>query len=76
MLAIKWAREQSVPFLGICLGFQIAVVEWARNVCGLKGIVYIKLLWIWPSPNSRCLLRCPLYRTGRKDRSSRCHLHA
>jgi CTP synthase len=36
MLAIKWAREQKVPFLGICLGFQVAVIEWARNVCGLK----------------------------------------
>ena len=37
MLAIKWAREQQVPFLGICLGFQLAVVEWARHVCGFKG---------------------------------------
>ncbi|WVR05540.1 CTP synthase [Kwoniella sp. DSM 27419] len=34
--AVKWAREQKVPFLGICLGFQVAVIEWARNVCGLK----------------------------------------
>ncbi|KII91333.1 hypothetical protein PLICRDRAFT_156355 [Plicaturopsis crispa FD-325 SS-3] len=32
MLAIKWAREQKVPFLGICLGFQLAVIEWARNI--------------------------------------------
>ncbi|KDR76421.1 hypothetical protein GALMADRAFT_246761 [Galerina marginata CBS 339.88] len=32
MMAIKWAREAKVPFLGICLGFQLAVVEWARNV--------------------------------------------
>jgi len=37
MLAIKWAREQRIPFLGICLGFQLAVIEWARNVCGLAG---------------------------------------
>jgi CTP synthase len=35
--AAKWAREQKVPYLGICLGFQIAVIEWARNVCGLEG---------------------------------------
>ncbi|KIJ37272.1 hypothetical protein M422DRAFT_781838 [Sphaerobolus stellatus SS14] len=34
--AIKWAREKKVPFLGICLGFQMAVVEWARSVCGLR----------------------------------------
>lgn len=33
--AAKWAREKSVPYLGICLGFQIAVIEFARNVCGL-----------------------------------------
>jgi len=32
MLAIKWAREQKIPFLGICLGFQLAVIEWARNM--------------------------------------------
>ena len=40
MLAIKWAREQKIPFLGICLGFQLAVIEWARNVCGLAGTSY------------------------------------
>lgn len=37
MAAAKWAREKKVPFLGICLGFQIAVLEWARNVCGLTS---------------------------------------
>jgi CTP synthase len=34
--AIRFARENGVPFLGICYGFQMAVVEIARNVCGLK----------------------------------------
>ncbi|HET9723504.1 MAG TPA: CTP synthase [Actinomycetota bacterium] len=33
--AIRYAREQAVPFLGICLGLQCAVIEFARNVCGL-----------------------------------------
>ncbi len=33
--AIKWAREQRIPFLGLCLGMQCAVIEWARNVAGL-----------------------------------------
>ncbi len=33
---IKYARENSIPFLGLCLGFQLACVEFARNVCGLK----------------------------------------
>jgi CTP synthase len=37
ILAAKWAREQKRPFLGICLGFQIAVIESARNVCGWTG---------------------------------------
>jgi CTP synthase len=34
--AVKFARENDIPFLGICYGFQLAVVEFARNVCGLK----------------------------------------
>ncbi|WFD35989.1 CTP synthase (glutamine hydrolyzing) [Malassezia cuniculi] len=34
--AARWAREQKVPFLGICLGFQVAVIEYARNVCGFS----------------------------------------
>ena len=34
---IKYARENNVPFLGICLGMQCAVIEYARNVAGLKG---------------------------------------
>jgi len=35
--AIKFAREMGMPFLGICLGLQMAVIEFARNVCGLEG---------------------------------------
>ena len=34
---IKYARENNLPFLGICLGMQLAVVEYARNVAGLKN---------------------------------------
>jgi len=34
--AIRYARENDIPFLGICYGFQLAVVEFARDVCGLK----------------------------------------
>jgi len=33
---IKYAREHKMPYLGLCLGFQMAVIEFARNVCGLK----------------------------------------
>jgi CTP synthase len=35
--AIRYARENDVPFLGLCLGFQMAVVEFARNVLGYEG---------------------------------------
>jgi len=35
--AIRWARERKIPFLGICLGMQCAVIEFARNVVGLEG---------------------------------------
>ncbi|KAJ3270647.1 CTP synthase ura7 [Terramyces sp. JEL0728] len=35
--ACKWARTNNIPFLGICLGFQMAVVEYSRNVLGLEG---------------------------------------
>ncbi|WP_255170330.1 glutamine hydrolyzing CTP synthase [Natrononativus amylolyticus] len=35
--AVRYARENDVPFLGLCLGFQMAVVEYARNVLGLEG---------------------------------------
>jgi CTP synthase len=35
--AVRYARENRIPFLGICLGMQCAVIEFARNVCGLAG---------------------------------------
>jgi CTP synthase len=34
---IRYARENKLPYLGLCYGFQLAVVEFARNVCGLSG---------------------------------------
>jgi CTP synthase len=34
---IRVARERNIPFLGLCLGLQLAVIEFARHVCGLKG---------------------------------------
>jgi CTP synthase len=35
--AIQYARENNIPYLGLCLGMQTAVIEFARNVCGLKN---------------------------------------
>jgi CTP synthase len=34
---VRYCREHEVPYLGICLGFQIGVIEYARHVCGLEG---------------------------------------
>ncbi|OGC98188.1 CTP synthase [Candidatus Amesbacteria bacterium RIFCSPHIGHO2_01_FULL_48_32] len=35
--AVKFAREKKVPYLGLCFGMQMAVIEYARNMCGMKG---------------------------------------
>ncbi|HIP53426.1 MAG TPA: CTP synthase, partial [Chromatiales bacterium] len=35
--AVRFARENSIPYLGICLGMQVAVIEYARHVAGLEG---------------------------------------
>ena len=37
ILAAQYARENNIPFLGICLGLQCAVIEFSRNVCGFEG---------------------------------------
>ncbi len=37
IMAAQYAREQEVPFLGVCLGMQVAVIEYARHVCGMDG---------------------------------------
>ena len=36
-MSTQYARENKIPFFGICLGMQCAVIEYARNVCSLKG---------------------------------------
>jgi CTP synthase len=37
IMAAQFAREQKVPFLGVCLGMQVAVIEYARHMCGMEG---------------------------------------
>ena len=37
ILAVRWARENQVPYLGLCYGLHMAVIEFARHVCGLAG---------------------------------------
>ena len=42
ILAAKYAREHKIPYLGICLGMQIAIIEFARNVCGLADATSVE----------------------------------
>ena len=37
MLAVRWARENRIPYFGLCYGLHMAVIEFARHVCGLEG---------------------------------------
>ncbi|KZE63875.1 CTP synthetase [Fictibacillus phosphorivorans] len=50
ILATQYARENKVPFLGICLGMQLASVEFARNVLGLEGAHSAELMPETPFP--------------------------
>lgn len=50
ILAIEYARTHQIPFLGICLGMQLAIVEFARNVLGLKEAASIELVPDTPDP--------------------------
>ena len=41
--AARYARENKVPYFGICLGMQIAVIEYARNAAGITAVSYTHL---------------------------------
>jgi CTP synthase len=68
MAAIGYAREHGVPYLGICLGMQLAIIEFARNVVGLSGAhstefdpqtphPVIALITEWHTPEGQTELR-------------------
>jgi CTP synthase len=48
--AIRYARENEIPFLGICLGLQCAVIEFARHVCGIKDALSSEFSPNCPNP--------------------------
>lgn len=50
ILACQYARENSIPFFGICLGMQLAVVEFARNVLGWKNANSVEMMASTPYP--------------------------
>jgi CTP synthase len=50
LLAIRYAREHKIPFLGICFGMQLACVEFAQNVCGIPKAMSIEVDETTPDP--------------------------
>ncbi len=50
IMAAQYAREHKVPYLGICLGMQVAVIEYARNVAGLEGAHSTEIMIDTPHP--------------------------
>ena len=50
IMAARYAREKGIPFFGICLGMQIAVIEFARNVAGLEGANSTEFDKVGPHP--------------------------
>ncbi|MFG6384373.1 MAG: CTP synthase [Lachnospiraceae bacterium] len=50
ILACKYAREHKIPFLGLCLGMQLSIVEFARHICGLRDAHSIELNPNTPHP--------------------------
>jgi len=69
MKAIRFARENGVPYLGICLGMQLATIEFARNVCGLAGANSTELDPETPHPVVALITEW-LDRTGRIEQRS------
>jgi CTP synthase len=67
--AIRYARENGVPYLGICLGMQLATIEFARHVCGLAGANSTEFDQDTPHPVVALITEW-LDRTGRIERRS------
>ncbi len=65
--AIRYARENKIPFFGICLGMQLAMIEFARNVCGLKEAHSTEFLKDTPYPVILLMKEWIDSRTGKKE---------
>ncbi|MFK7862492.1 MAG: CTP synthase [Granulosicoccus sp.] len=70
IMAARYAREHKIPYLGICLGMQVAVIEYARHVAGIKEAnssefdldsrdPVIALITEWKNPNGETIVRNP-----------------
>ncbi len=63
ILAAKYARENKIPYFGICLGMQIASIEFARNVCGLEGANSTE----WDSKTEHKIIDLMIKHSGEKN---------
>jgi len=63
--AITYAREQQIPYFGICLGMQLAVIEFARNVAGMTAANSTELEFTTPDPVIYLIKEWFDYRTGK-----------
>lgn len=64
MAAAKWARENGTPYLGICLGMQLAVVEFARSMCGMTAPVATSQEFD-AADTDRVIISMPEHHTGK-----------
>ncbi|WP_028580829.1 CTP synthase [Desulfogranum japonicum] len=65
--AIRYARENNVPFLGICLGMQLAVVEFARNIAGIPKAHSVEFDLTTPDPLIYLMTEWFDFRTGKME---------
>ena len=69
--AVRFARERNIPFLGICLGLQCAVIDFARSSSGARGCELVRVRFVHPLPG-RGHPRRPGPRQDGRDDASRC----
>ncbi len=62
--AARFARENKVPYLGLCLGMQVATIEFARNVCGLDKANASMRLGTWPTKIAKGTVAEKIYGGG------------
>jgi CTP synthase len=66
--AVTYARERKIPFFGICLGMQLAVVEFARNIAGIEGAHSVEFNHATPHPVIYLMTEWFDFRTGKIEK--------
>ena len=66
--AVTYARERKIPFFGICLGMQLAVVEFARNIAGIEGAHSVEFNPVTPHPVIYLMTEWFDFRTGKIEK--------